>query len=133
MSRCGECGRGHLKQLSSVTRLVCDFPDDRVMRIECVAYVIGRAFCKRCGEISAARAPVIPGTCFGPHALGFVEEYYAKRATDETTSYFFKALYGFAVSPNTVWNARKALKNLLKGTYGEILNHIAEMIRVRAV
>ena len=78
------------------------------------------------GEISAAWAPVIPGTCFGPHALGFVEEYYAKRATDETTSYFFKALYGFAVSPNTVWNARKALKNLLKGTYGEILNHIAE-------
>ena len=126
VSRCGECGRGHLKQLSSVTRLACDFPDDRVMRIECVAYVIGRAFCKRCGEISAARAPVIPGTCFGLHALGFVEEYYAKRATDETTSYFFKALYGFAVSPNTVWNARKALKNLLKGTYGEILNHIAE-------
>ena len=69
---------------------------------------------------------MIPGTCLGPHALGFVEEYYAKRATDETTSYFFKALYGFAVSPNTVWNARKALKNLLKGTYCEILNHIAE-------
>ena len=67
------CGRGHLKQLSCVT-MVCDFPDDRVMRID-VAYVIGRAFCKRCGEISAARAPVIPGTCFGPHALGFVEEY----------------------------------------------------------
>ena len=54
VSRCGKCGRGHLKQLPSVTRLVCDFPDDRVMRIECVAYVIGRAFCKRCGKISAA-------------------------------------------------------------------------------
>ena len=59
-----------------MTRLVCDFPDDRVMRIECVAYVNGRAFCKRCGEISAAQAPVIPGTCLGSHALGFVEEYY---------------------------------------------------------
>ena len=34
-----------------------------------------------------------------------------------TTSYFFKALYGFAVSPNTVRNGRKALKNLAKGTY----------------
>ena len=84
VSRCGECGCGHLKQLPSVTRLVCNFPDDRVMRIECVAYVIGRAFCK-CGEISAARAPVIPGTCFGPHALGFVEEYYDKRLAPRKT------------------------------------------------
>ena len=49
VSRCGECG--HLKQLPSVTRLVCNFPDDRVMRIGCVVYVIGRAFCK-----SAARS-----------------------------------------------------------------------------
>ena len=79
------CGRGHLRQLPPVMRLACDFPDGRVMRVGCVAYVIGRALCKRCGKVNAARAPVIPGTCLDPRALGFVEEYYAKRGTDGTS------------------------------------------------
>ena len=46
-----------------------------------VAYVIERAACKRCGVISLRQ---IHGTSLGPRALGFVEEYYAKRSTDET-------------------------------------------------
>ena len=41
-------------------------------------------------------------------------------------AYFFKALYGFDISPNAVWNARRALNDLLKDTYGKILGHIAE-------
>ena len=126
VSRCETCGRGHLSQLPPAIKLVYDFPDGNSMRMECVAYVIERASCKRCGKISAAKAPTIPGTSLGSRSLGFVEEYYAKRATDETIAYFFKVFYGFGMSPNTVWNARKALKNLLKGAYGEILDHIAE-------
>ena len=126
VSRCETCGRGHLSQLPPAIKLVYDFPDRNSMRMECVAYVIERASCKRCGKISAAKAPTIPGTSLGSRSLGFVEEYYAKRATDETIAYFFKVFYGFGMSPNTVWNARKALKNLLKGAYGEILDHIAE-------
>ena len=83
--------------------------------------------CKRCGGmITTATAPVIPGTSFGPTILGFIEEYYAGRCTDQTISYFFDTLYGFAVSQNAIWNARKAIRDLLSGTYQEILDHIAE-------
>ena len=96
------------------------------MRIECVAYVIERAACKKCGVISAANPPTIPGTSLGPMALGFVEEYYARRSTDETISYYFDALYGFKISPNAIWNARKALKNLLTPAYRQILDRIAK-------
>ena len=126
VDRCGICGRGHLAQLPPAIKMVYDFPDNRVMRMECVAYVIERAACKRCGRISAAKAPTIPGTSLGPRAPGFVEEYYAKRGTDKTIAHFFRALYGFDISPNTVWNARRALKDMLKDTYGKILDHNAE-------
>ena len=90
--------------------MVYDFAADGAMRVECVAYVIERAACKK---ISAADPPTIPGTSFGPRMLGFIEEYYAKRSTDQTISYYFDALYGFKISPNAVWNARKALRDLL--------------------
>lgn len=75
--------------------------------------------------ITTAAAPTIPGTSPGPVMRGFIEEYYAGRCTDQTASYFFGALYGFSVSPNAVWNARKAIRDLLSGAYGEILDHIA--------
>ena len=97
------------------------------MRIKCVAYVIEPAACKRCGVISAANPPTIPGASLGPKAPGFVGEYYARRSTDETMSYYFDALYGFKISPNTVWNARKAIKNMLAPVYGRILSHISEV------
>ena len=87
---------------------------------------MGRGSCKRCGNITTAEAPAIRGTSLGPGILGFIEEYYAGRCTDQTISYFFGALYGFAISPNTVWNARRAIRDLLGGAYGEILDHIAE-------
>ena len=106
--------------------MVYDFAADGAMRVECVAYVIERAACKKCGEISAADPPTIPGTSFGPRMLGFIEEYYAKRSTDQTISYYFDALYGFKISPNAVWNARKALRDLLMSTYRDILNRISE-------
>ena len=131
VSRCWTCKRGHLSQLPPVIKLGHDFPDESTMRMECVVYVIERASCKRCGKISAAKALTIPGTSLGSRALGFVEEYYAKRGTDETIAYFFKALYSFAMSPNTVWNARRALKNLLKDAYGEILDHIVKVLFVQ--
>ena len=93
--KCEACGRGHLSQLPPRIKMVYDFAVDGAMRIECVAYVIERAAFKRCGVISAANPPTIHGTSLGPRALGFVEEYYAKRSTDETVSHYFEALYGF--------------------------------------
>ena len=48
VNRCGICGRGHLSQLPPVIKLIHDFPDENATRMECVAYVIERAVCKRC-------------------------------------------------------------------------------------
>ena len=124
--KCEGCGRGRISELPSKVKMVYDFAADGAMRVECVAYVIERAACKKCGEISAADPPTIPGTSLGPKALGFIEEYYAKRSTDQTISYYFDALYGFKISPNAVWNARKALRDLLMSTYRDILNRISE-------
>ena len=124
--KCEGCGRGCISELPSKVKMVYDFAADGAMRVECVAYVIERAACKKCGEISAADPPTIPGTSFGPRMLGFIEEYYAKRSTDQTISYYFDALYGFKISPNAVWNARKALRDLLMSTYRDILNRISE-------
>ncbi len=126
--RCGTCGRGHLRKVPPVVKMVYDFAGGKSMVIECIAYVMKRGSCKRCGEITTAAAPTIPGTSFGPGILGFIEEYYAGRCTDQTISYFFDALYEFDLSPNAVWNARKAIRDLLMGTYAEILDHIAEAL-----
>ena len=62
----------------------------------------------------------------GPRALGFIEEYYTRRNTDQTVSHYFDALYGFKTSPSAVWSARKTLRNLPMPTYREILNRISE-------
>ena len=124
--KCERCGHGCISGLPSKVKMVYDFAADGTMRVECVAYVIERAACKKCGEISSATPPTIPGTSLGPRALGFVEEYYAKRSTDQTISYYFDALYGFKISPNAVWNARKALRSLLMPTYRDILDCISE-------
>ena len=124
--RCGTCGRGHLRKLPPVVKMVYDFAGGNSMVVECIAYVMRRGSCKRCGNVTTAAAPAIPGTSFGPGILGFIEEYYAGGCTDQTISYFFDALYGFATSQNAVWNARRAIRDLLEGTYREILDHIAE-------
>lgn len=124
--RCGTCGRGHLRKLPPVVNLVYDFAGGNSTAVEYIAYVMRRGSCKRCGGmITTATAPAIPGMSFGPGILGFIEEYYAGRCTGQTIS-FFDALYGFAISQNAVWNARKAIRDLLEVTYGEIPDHITE-------
>ena len=124
--RCGTCGRGHLSKLRPAVKMVYDFAGGHSMAAECVAYVMRRGHCKRCGNVTAAAAPAVPGTSLGPAILGFIEEYYAGRCTDQTISYFFGALYGFALSQNAVWNARRAIRDLLEGTYRDILDHMSE-------
>ena len=124
--RCGTCGRGHLRKMPPAVKMVYDFAGGNSMTVECIAYVMRRGSCKRCGGITTAAAPAILGTSFGPGVLGFIEEYYSRRCTDRTISYFFEALYGFAISQNAVWNARRAIRDLLEGTYREILDHMAE-------
>ncbi len=53
------------------------------MAVKCVAYVMGKGSCKRCGgTITTATVPTIPGMSFGPEIREFVKEYYAGRCTD---------------------------------------------------
>ena len=123
--RCEKCGRGHLKAGAWVM-MVYDFPQDGTMKIEKVAHFMGSGYCKRCNYTSHAKPPTLPNTSFGPIALGFILEYYHNNNTDNTISYYFESLYGFKTSANSIWNARKAIRNLLRGTYDKILGHIAE-------
>ena len=123
--RCQNCGRGHLAYAAPVTRIANDFPEEDGRRIETVAYVLERGFCRRCDAVSTAPAPLPPGTSFGPRALGFILEYYAKRSTDATIAYYFRALYGFSVSANAVWNARRVIRSLLRNAYDGILERIS--------
>ena len=88
--------------------MVYDFAGNDSMQMECVAYVIEKAVCNRCNAVSTGTEPTINGTSLGPKALGFILEYYAKRSTDETVAYYFDVLYGFGISPNTIWNAKGA-------------------------
>ena len=128
--KCEACRRRHLSGLPPKVKMVYDFAVDGVMRVECVAYVIERAACKRRGRISTppppSPSPTIPGMSFGPRALGFIEEHYTRRNTDQTVSHCFDALYGFKTSPSAAWSARKTLRNLPMPTCREILNRISE-------
>ena len=124
--RCDTCGRGHLRKVPPVIKMAYDFASGNSMAVKRVTYVMRREYCRRCGNVTAATAPAVLGTSFGPAILGFIEEYYAERCTDQTISYFFDALYGFALSQNAVWNARRAIRDLLEGTYRNILDHISE-------
>lgn len=122
--RCHKCGSRTVEQLPPRIKMIYDFPDDGAMRMACIAYVVEKVACCRCGAISSAPEPTLCGTSLGPRALGFVYEYYAKRSTDATIAYYFEALYGFCISANAIWNARRAIRSLLQGTYGEILERV---------
>ena len=122
--RCRRCSSRTVEQLPPRIKMIYDFPDDGAMRLACIAYVIEKVSYCRCGAISSAPEPTLCGTSLGPWALGFVYEYYAKRSTDATIAYYFEALYGFRISANAIWNARRAIKSLLRGTYGEILERV---------
>ena len=124
--RCSVCGGRSLQQISPKIKMVYDFADNCSMKMECVAYVIEKAVCNRCNAVSTGTEPTISGTSLGPKALGFILEYYAKRSTDETIAYCFDALYGFGISSNIIWNARKALRNLLEGQYKSIMDTISQ-------
>ncbi len=126
VSRCGSCGSKTLQHTAPKVKMVYDFPDDDTIGIKCIAYVMEKAACCKCGTITAAPDPTLCGTSLGPKALGFVLEYYNKRSTDQTVAYYFNALYKFEISPNTIWNARVALKRLLEGAYKEIMDRMAD-------
>ena len=124
--RCSTCGGRSLQQISPKIKMVYDFADNDSMQMECVAYVIEKAVCNRCNAISTGTEPTINGTSLGPKALGFILEYYAKRSTAKTIAYYFDVLYGFGISPNTIWNARKALRDLLEGQYKSIMDTMSQ-------
>ena len=126
VSRCGNCGSKTLQHVPPKVKMVYDFPDGDMIGIECIAYVAEKAACCKCGTITAVPEPTLCGTSLGPRALGFVLEYYNKRSTDQTVAYYFNTFYKFGISPNAIWNARKALTRLFEGTYKEIMDRMAD-------
>ena len=106
--RCANCGNEHVTVLRPVVQQMYDFDGDRIS-IVAGTIVVGRCKCDRCGHVTVADSPLIAGTALGPKARGFVVEYFGTRATDETISVYFRDMYDFEISPNAIWNARKAI------------------------
>ena len=122
--RCANCGNRHVMVLRPVIRQMYDFDGDRIS-IVAGTIVIGRCRCDRCRHVTVANSPLIAGTTLGPKARGFVVEYFGTRATDETISVYFRDMYDFEISPNAIWNARKAIAtHTLQKTYQSILEYI---------
>ena len=122
--RCANCGNKHVMVLRPVIRQMYDFDGDRIC-IVAGTIVVGRCKCDRCGHVTVANSPLVTGTALGPKARGFVVEYFGTRATDETISVYFRDMYDFEISPNAIWNARKAIAiHTLQKTYQNILEWI---------
>lgn len=110
--------------LRPVIRQMYDFDGDRIC-IVAGTIVVGRCKCDRCGHVTVANSSLVTGTALGPKARGFVVEYFGTRATDETISVYFRDMYDFEISPNAIWNARKAIAiHTLQKTYQNILEWI---------
>ena len=126
VNKCCKCGCQILKPVDPIVKMVYDFQDASSMKIESTSYKMEKKICSKCGTITRAPDPTLCGTSFGSKILGFVLEYFNKRSTDQTISYYFNALYNFGFSNNVVWNARVALKRLLETTYKEIMDRLAD-------
>ena len=109
--RCPRCGRTDLNQLAPVRKQVADFDGD-CRTVTVATAVIGRAACK-CGAKIRAPDPFADGTFLGPVALGLVAELHDLACTDRDIARLFEGFFRFRMSPNAVWNARKALSRRL--------------------
>ena len=83
------CGSCSLSQSPPRIKLSYDFASNGAMRIVCVAYMMKGVTGDMGSKTCPGSGPTLPGTSLGSKAVGFVKEYYVKRSTDHTVSYYF--------------------------------------------
>ena len=97
---------------TSVPRLFSDLPDDHSSHEDRVRRVRDRACVLQEVRRDQRRAPVIPGTCFGPHALmGLWRSTTPRGPPTRPPRISSRRSTALPSRQRTVWNARKALKN----------------------
>ncbi len=87
---------------------------DGSYRMQYVMAPAARAACPGCRRMFEADTPFIDGTSFGPVALGIMLFLFEIGATDRDVADFFRTVFGFVMSDNAVWNARRAVSAHLR-------------------
>ena len=70
------------------------------------------------------RFPSIKGTAFGIGVLGHILEYAGKKNTDGDISYYMENLHSRTCTSNSVWNARRALADMLDPAIQRIIDEL---------
>ena len=88
---------------------------DESYRMQSAMAVISRGHCVMCNMIlTTAQTPFLEGSSLGPVSLGIMMILFNMGCTDEDIAIFFYDIFGFEMSPNTIWNARKAVATYLE-------------------
>ena len=121
--RCPRCGNTHLKLRGLHGKTIIDFEGDS--RWMCVTLHRGHAVrCDICRRTFKPRFPSIKGTAFGIGVLGHILEYAGKKNTDGDIAYYMKNLHRHSCADSTVWNARRALADLLEPVVRRIIDEM---------
>lgn len=96
-----------LAGLRPKAKLVGDL--DGTYRMRHAMVLAARAGCAGCGRVHEADTPFVDGTSFGPVTLGIMLFLFEIGATDRDVADFFRTVFGFGMSDNAVWNARRAI------------------------
>ena len=124
ISRCGRCGRsGCLKKGPLICRLINDFDGDDIY-IRTVAHMGRKHTCGICGHQTLPDMPSIPGTSFGPKALGFIVQFSSRKSVDRDTVEYLRDMFGFKTGETTIWNGRKAAADLVESTMEMIMDEL---------
>lgn len=104
---CQHCGSTDFELMRPKCKLVYDM--DTSFCVQVAMAVISQAQCTVCSRVDVAPNPFIEGTSFGPVLLGIVMNLFEMSAVDDDIAGFIHATFGFEVTGNTIWNARKAV------------------------
>ena len=123
VKKCPKCGNTHLKRRREIAKVIIDF--DGTSRY--ITVTIHRGYTMRCDTCRATckpRFPSIGGTSFGIAVLGHILEYACKKNTDADIADHLEKLNGRKCSPNSIWNARKALAAVLAPAVRQIIEEM---------
>lgn len=121
--RCPRCGNTHLKPRKLHSKTIIDFEGES--RWMCVTLHRGRAVrCDICRMTFKPKFPSIGGTAFGIGVLGHILEYTGKKNTDGDIAYYMENLHGHTCAANSVWNARRALADMLAPVVRRIIDEL---------
>ena len=123
MKKCPCCGNIHLKRRKEISKVIIDFDG----KSRYITVTIHRGHTMRCDACRATYKPTFPsieGTSFGIAVLGHILEYACKKNTDADVAYYLEKLNGRKCSPNSIWNARKALAAVLAPAIRQIIEEL---------